>query len=594
MAVLKVYARSIALLRSEWKLASMLALAGIGLALVQLLEPILFGRVVNALSSQANFAQYLAIWAGMGTFNAIVSVFVAVVADRMAHRRRLAVMEDVFAATIQKPQSFHAKRGSGKLVRIILTGAEQLFMLWLTLLREHVAAFVGIILMIPTALYLNVKLALVLFTLAVVYGVANSVIIRRTHGRQALVEVQHQEIAGRLLDVVNNVTVVQSFQRFSEERQALGEMANAVLRAQYPVLTWWGILNVITRIASTVAMMTIVAIGAWLVARNEVTAGEVVTFAGFSTLLIGRLDQISSYLARAVAQAPTLQHLFELMDHGAPLEPGLTLVPPLAAKGSVSFENVTYRYAPNSPGVFGINFSVSPGQSVALVGPSGSGKTTCIGLLQRMFEPQSGRILVDGVDIKQRSLPCLRGSIAAVFQDAGLFNRSILENIRVGRPEASLAEVEYAAKRAEAYDFIMNKPDGFNYVVGERGLSLSGGERQRIAIARAILKDAPILILDEATSALDNETEKKIQLALDHLRDHKTTFMIAHRLSTIVSADLILVFQAGMIVESGTFGELKRAGGLFESLLRAGQLDEMDKPKVGPAGPTLQPPTQAM
>ncbi|RYZ94507.1 MAG: ATP-binding cassette domain-containing protein, partial [Proteobacteria bacterium] len=308
-------------------------------------------------------------------------------------------------------------------------------------------------------------------------------------------------------------------------------------------------------------------------------AGEVVTFSGFSGLLISRLDQISGFVSRTVSQAPTLRSFFELIEEGV-LEDDSSAPAPSDNMASVTFENVTYRYAPKAPGVFDLNFEVKAGQSVALVGASGSGKTTTLGLLQRLYEPQQGRILIDGKDIREIPLPNLRASIAAVFQDAGLFNRSVFENIRVGKPSATLAEVEAAARRAEAHEFIMAKPNGYDYVVGERGLSLSGGERQRIAIARAILKDSPILILDEATSALDNETEKKIQLAIDHLMDTRTTFLIAHRLSTVVSADLILVFKDGRIIEAGTFEALRRKDGAFEALVKAGQLEPPKKPHV--------------
>ncbi|MEY4679256.1 MAG: Beta-(1--_2)glucan export ATP-binding/permease protein ndvA, partial [Pseudomonadota bacterium] len=217
-----------------------------------------------------------------------------------------------------------------------------------------------------------------------------------------------------------------------------------------------------------------------------------------------------------------------------------------------------------------LDFAVAAGETVALVGPTGSGKTTTLGLLQRFRAADAGTITVDGVDVRDATLESLRGAIAVVFQDGGLFNRSIAENIRVGRPSASDAEVEQAARLAEAHDFILRKPGGYGFAIGEGGASLSGGERQRIAIARAILKDAPILILDEATSALDGETEGRIKRALDRLRAGRTTFVIAHRLSTVADADRILVLEGGRIVEQGRFAELAAAGGLFSRLLAEG------------------------
>ena len=209
---------------------------------------------------------------------------------------------------------------------------------------------------------------------------------------------------------------------------------------------------------------------------------------------------------------------------------------------------------------------------MALVGPTGSGKTTTMGLLQRLRDPDEGRIMIDGIDIRETTLGSLRHAMAVVFQEAGLFNRSIRDNLLVGKASATQAEIEDAARRAEAHDFIMRKAGGYDFVIGERGQSLSGGERQRLAIARALLKDAPILLLDEATSALDTETEKRIKRALDAARQGRTTFVIAHRLSTIVDADLIVVLDHGRIAEQGRFHDLAKAGGPFSRLVADGSV----------------------
>jgi ATP-binding cassette subfamily B protein len=349
-----------------------------------------------------------------------------------------------------------------------------------------------------------------------------------------------------------------------------------LLDAQYPVLTWWGLLTVMTRMAATVAVVAIYTVGAVLVGRNQISVGEIVAFVGFASIMIGKLDLLSGFAVRTFQYAPTLRSFFDLLDATEGVREKPDAKPLERVAGNVRYEHVTFRFKNSDQGVFDASFEAQAGRTVAMVGPTGAGKTTTLALLQRLRSPDAGRILVDGVDIADVTLGSLRHNIAVVFQDAGLFNRSIAENIRVGRPEATDAEVEQAAMLAEAHEFISKKPDGYQFVIGERGASLSGGERQRLAIARAILKDAPILILDEATSALDVETEGKIKRALDRLRQGRTTFIIAHRLSTVADADTILVLDGGHIIERGTFRELVALKGLFARLVTEGGFIEPD------------------
>jgi len=237
-------------------------------------------------------------------------------------------------------------------------------------------------------------------------------------------------------------------------------------------------------------------------------------------------------------------------------------------RGLIEFQKVTYSYDGKRPAVEDLYFTALPGETIALVGATGAGKSTALGLLHRAFDPQSGKIEIDGMDIRALTLSALRRNIGVVFQEALLFNRSIQENLQVGKPDASEEEMREACQRAQALEIIERNPEGFLAQVGERGRLLSGGERQRFSIARALLKNPPILILDEATSALDALTEAKVQAALDEVMKGRTTFVIAHRLATIRNATRILVFEGGRIVESGNFDELVRQGGLFAELAR--------------------------
>jgi ATP-binding cassette subfamily B protein len=316
-------------------------------------------------------------------------------------------------------------------------------------------------------------------------------------------------------------------------------------------------------------MLAIFLIGIGLYVRDLATIGEIVTFTNFTGLVVSRLDQMVGFTNRVLIDAPRLREFFGVLDTVPVVRDQPDASDPGRVRGHVAFANVSFSYDGKRPAVADLDFVVEPGESIALVGPTGAGKSTALALLHRVFDPQSGAVRIDGIDIRSVKLAALRRNIGVVFQEALLFNRSIAENLRVGKPDATDAELRDAATRAQALDFIDRNPDGLEARVGERGRLLSGGERQRLAIARALLKDPPILILDEATSALDAATEVKVQAALEEVMKGRTTFIIAHRLATIRHASRILVFEGGRVVESGTFDELTRRGGRFAALARA-------------------------
>ena len=288
---------------------------------------------------------------------------------------------------------------------------------------------------------------------------------------------------------------------------------------------------------------------------------------GFANLLISRLESAMQFASRLFLQMPGLEDFLRVLDAKSSVPEQPDAVELFAPKGEVAFEAVSFGY-PGGPAILrDVSFVAQPGSVVALVGTTGAGKSTAMNLLQRLWDPTAGRVAIDGQDISHATLESLRQTIGVVFQESLLFNRSIRENLRIGRPDATDAQVEQACRLADAHDFIARQPQGYDTMVGERGATLSGGQRQRLAIARALLKNPPILVLDEATSALDAATEARVSRAMATLMEGRTTFIIAHRLSTVRDADEILVFDGGEIVERGRFEALVAKGGRFSQLV---------------------------
>jgi ATP-binding cassette, subfamily B, beta-glucan exporter len=343
---------------------------------------------------------------------------------------------------------------------------------------------------------------------------------------------------------------------------------------------------VLTRASTTITLLSIFLLGVWLYMQGLTTIGEIVTFMNFAGLLIVRLEQASGFANRLFMDAPRLREFFDVLDTIPVVRDRPDSIDPGRFRGLVEFRDVSFSYDGKRAAIADLTFTALPGETIALVGHTGAGKSTALALLHRVFDPQSGYITIDGMDIRGIQLQALRRNIGVVFQEVLLFNRSIADNLLVGKPDATEAELRDAAGRAQALDFIERNPEGFNANVGERGRLLSGGERQRLSIARALLKDPPILILDEATSALDAVTESRVQAALDEVMKDRTTFVIAHRLSTVRNATRILMFEDARMVESGTFDELIRLNRRFAQLARSQFLvPELPDTRVDERGP---------
>ncbi|PDS34236.1 cyclic beta-1,2-glucan ABC transporter [Rhizobium anhuiense] len=569
MTLFKVYARALRYLGAYKLRVSLVVIANIVLATITIAEPILFGRIIDAISGKGEVKPILFMWATFAVFNTIAFVLVAREADRLAHGRRATLLTEAFGRIISMPLGWHHQRGTSNALHTLLRACETLFGLWLEFMRNHLSTVIALTLLVPTAMSMDLRLSAVLMVLAIAYWLIGRVVMSRTKDGQASVESHYHTVFSHVSDSISNVSVLHSYNRIEAETRALKSFADRLLEAQYPVLDWWAIASALNRMASTIAMMVVLIIGTMLVQAGQLRVGDVIAFIGFANLLIGRLDLMRQFATQIFEARSKLEDFYTLEDSVREREEPAGNGEIKDVKGAIEFRDVSFGFGNSSQGLHNVSFSVKAGQTVAIVGPTGAGKTTLVNLLQRVYDAQGGKILVDGTDITKVTRKSLRRHIATVFQDAGLLNRSISDNIRLGREGASEEEMRRAAEAAAAADFIETREDRYDTHVGERGNKLSGGERQRIAIARAILKDAPILVLDEATSALDVETEARVKAAIDNLRQNRTTFIIAHRLSTVREADMVLFLDDGRVVEQGSFDELSHSNGRFAALLRA-------------------------
>ena len=367
---------------------------------------------------------------------------------------------------------------------------------------------------------------------------------------------------------------VRTLQAFTYEKQASSRFRSAVEQAYNAARGATRARSVLTAIAIFLVFASVVLVlwvGAQDVMAHEMTPGRLGQFVLYAVFAAGGLGELSQVWGEISQASGAAERLFEILEIEPEIKaPPLPEVLPVPARGEVTFKDVHFSYPTraDAPVLDGLSFHVKPGEKVALVGSSGAGKSTIFHLILRFYDPQSGMVSFDGVNLPEADPTALRSRVALVPQDAVVFAASVRENIRFGRPDASDAEIEAAADAAHATEFIQRMPEGYETLVGERGIMLSGGQRQRIAIARAILREAPLLLLDEATSALDAESETLVQQALEKLMQTRTTIVIAHRLATVQSCDRILVLDKGCIVEEGRHADLAAAGGLYARLAK--------------------------
>ncbi|MDG4598145.1 MAG: lipid A export permease/ATP-binding protein MsbA [Candidatus Contendobacter sp.] len=486
----------------------------------------------------------------------------------VAHRVVMDLRNALFARLLTLPTRYFDDHSAGSLLSRLTYDVTQVMTATTQALVALVKDGLSVIGLLGWMLYLNWKLSLLAFVIAP--GIA--VIVRLISRRLRRLSRELQELMGDLTHVIDEILqghkVIKIFGGQDYERARFHRVNNRVRQFNLKLAALSEGSGPLVQLLAVVALGAMIYLAALQSAADQITVGGFVSLFGAMAMLLSpikRLTKVNEQLQRGLAAAETL---FALLDE--PPEPDRGTQALGRARGEVRFQQVGYRYRADGAEVIQqFDLEVRPGETIALVGPSGGGKTTLMSLLPRFYELESGEIRLDGIPIRDLRLADLRANIAYVSQDIVLFNDTVAANIAYGAGfRASEAELLRAAESAHALEFIRELPQGINTLIGENGARLSGGQRQRLAIARALLKNAPILILDEATSALDTQSERKVQQALDTLRQGRTAFVIAHRLSTIENADRIVVLDRGRLVEMGAHGELLARNGLYASLYR--------------------------
>jgi len=476
---------------------------------------------------------------------------------------------DLFGRLQQLSLRFHTSKSVGDNIRRVTADCACISTILKDALLPVLSSAVTLILMFGVMWGINVPLTLL--SLAVVpYMVW---VFRRYAQPMMELSYRQQQTESEIYDVVEQtfsaMPAVQAFCREPLNDQRFVQINRNTLAATMTltrVELWFKILM---SLATAVGTAAILWLGSHLSLGGVLSIGTIVLFLSYLGSLYEPLESMMYTISTIQAATGSARRVLEVMETEREIIDKPGAVPIASARGHVEIEAVTFGYEPDHPVLRGINLEVRPGESVALVGATGAGKTTLVGLLPRFFDPWEGRVRVDGRDVRDLTLKSLRSQVAIVLQEPFLFPLTIMENIAYGRLQATMGEIEAAARDARAHEFIMQLPQGYQTVIGERGATLSVGQRQRLSIARALLKNAPILILDEPTSALDAETEQLLMEALERLMAQRTTFIIAHRLSTVRRASRIVFLKDGVVAETGTHQELLARGGLYAGFYAA-------------------------
>jgi ATP-binding cassette, subfamily B, bacterial MsbA len=563
--------RLLAYLRPNLRLFSIAVVALLVGTGVGLLLPLAIGGLVGEVVSAGDAAgldQLVLLLLGLTVLLAI-SAFVqtwslGVVGERIVARMRSQVFDGLVALELD----FYVKRRVGELISRLssdVTQVRTMLTQTLTSLLSSTLSLIGSIVILfllsPTLLIIILALAPALVIVAIVFARPLRKLSTRVQDSIAASTTTAEE-------ALSGIRVVKSFGREAWERQRYGDDLRDVVATATRLVTWRGLFGGVMTFLGFGALIVIL----WYTGRQVIDGalglGELTSFLLYGVAIGTSLSSIAGVYGQFQEGAGAVARVFEIIDERPTIHDPVEPIELGRVSGRVTFDDVTFGYSEAQSVLREVQLEIAPGEVLAVVGPSGAGKTTLCNLIPRLWDVGSGRVLVDGRDVRDLRLHDLRAAISLVPQDATVFGGSIEENIRYGRLDADEAELHAAAKAANAHDFILALPDGYATIVGDRGTRLSGGQRQRVAIARAILKDAPILILDEATSSLDNESERLVQEALATLMKGRTSVVVAHRLSTIRNADRIAVLDDGWLLELGTHAELLQQDGLYAHLWR--------------------------